>query len=252
MGQDKAGKGYWNSVWDKKKAINKIDINYYTNRVLHDLYQKYFQYDKTKTVLEIGCALSANLLYFHEHFGYRINGFDYDLEAVNKTRDLYKGMGYEANIFHRDFFSQEEIDKYDVVISFGVFEHFENIEASIAHTRHYLKSDGIILTVIPNMNGIIGLLQKLLNRSIYDIHIPYTREDIKSAHEKAGYHTLFCNYYGLYQAGVINLLGNRFENILRKLLAIPGKPIYYFHKLTGISLDSKYISPYIIYIGALK
>ena len=161
-------------------------------------------------------------------------------------------MNYKANIFHRDFFSKEKIDKYDILTSFGVFEHFENIENSIAHTKHYLKDNGIILTVIPNMNGIVGLLQKLLNKPVYDIHIPYTREEIKNAHEKAGYHTLFCDYYGLYQAGVINLTGNRFENLLRKLLAIPGKPIYYLYKLAKIPFDSRYISPYIIYIGVLK
>ncbi len=33
---------------------------------------------------------------------------------------------------------------------------------------------------------------------------------------------------------VINLTGNKFGNILRKLLAIPGKPIYYLYKLTKI------------------
>ncbi|WP_024787508.1 methyltransferase domain-containing protein [Lebetimonas sp. JH369] len=252
MEQDKAGENYWNSVWKEKMVIDEIDINYYTNRLLHNLYQKYFKFDKTKKVLEIGCALSANLLYFNKYFGYQINGFDYEVDAVKKTINIYNTMNYKANIFHRDFFSKDETDKYNRFTPFGVFEHFENIEDSIAHTRHYLKDNGIILTVIPNMNGIIGLLQKLLNKPVYDVHIPYTREDIKNAHEKAGYNTLFCNYYGLYQAGVINLTGNKFGNILRKLLAIPGKPIYYLYKLTKIPFDSKYISPYIIYIGILK
>jgi len=252
MQQDKAGENYWNLVWNEKTVINEIDINYYTNRLLHELYKKYFKYDKSKKILEIGCALSAYLLYFNKHFGYQINGFDYEVEAVKKTKEIYNAMNYKANIYYRDFFSKEDTPKYDILTSFGVFEHFEDLNNSIAHTKHYLKDNGMILTVIPNMNGIIGVLQKLLNKPVYDVHIPYTKEDIKSAHEKAGYNTLFCDYYGLYQAGVVNLAGNRYENILRKLLAIPGKPLYYLNRLTNISFDSKYISPYVIYIGVLK
>ena len=61
MEQDKAGEKYWNSVWNEKIVIDEIDINYYTNRLLHNLYQKYFQFNK--------------------YFGYQINGFDYEIEV---------------------------------------------------------------------------------------------------------------------------------------------------------------------------
>ncbi len=244
---DKAGKEYWN----EKIIINEIDVNYYTNKLLHNLYQKYFSYDKNKKILEIGCALSPNLLYFNKNYGYQINGFDYEKEAVVKTKYLYEKMGYKANIFYRDFFSNETIEKYDILTSFGEFEHFENLDKNILHTLHYLKQNGMILTVIPNMNGIVGFFQKTLNRTVYDVHIPYTKEDIKNAHEKAGYKTLFCNYFGLYQAGVVNLKGLKNENLIQKILAVPGKPIYLLHKITKISFDSKYLSPYIIYIGKL-
>ncbi len=252
MEKDRAGEMYWQEVWGKKSAIDEIDIQYYTNALLHELYKKYFQVDRTKTILEIGCAFSANLLYFNKYFGYQINGFDYEAASVERTELIYRAMHREANIFHHDLFSEKEVGQYDIVSSFGVFEHFENLDQSIAHTVRYLKNEGRILTVIPNMNGIVGLLQKFFNKPVYNIHIPYSKEEIKSAHEKAGYRTLFCDYYGIYQAGVINLEGNRFEKTLRKLLAIPGKPLYWLYRLTNLPFDSKYTSPYIIYIGALK
>lgn len=251
MAEDKAGKEYWNNIWNDKILINELNVNYYTNKLLHNLYKKYFKYDTNKKMLEIGCALSPNLLYFNKYFGYQINGFDYEKEAVKKTKYLYETMGYEANIFYRDFFSNDYSKKYDVVSSFGVFEHFENLAKSITHTTNYLKEEGLILTVIPNMNGIIGFLQKILNKSVYDVHIPYTKEEIINAHKQAGYTILFCDYFGLYQAGVINLKGNKYENNLQKILAIPGKPIYYLYKFLKFSFDSKLISPYIICIGKL-
>lgn len=249
MREDKAGLDYWNSVWTNKSIIDETDINYYTNSLLHELYQKYFDVDETKNIVEIGCSLSANLLYFHKYFNYQINGFDYEERSVLKTQEIYENMKYTASIYHRDFFSKEKSKTYDVVSSFGVFEHFEHLDKSIEHTKKYLKDKGMILTVIPNMNGLVGFFQRYLNREVYDVHIPYTRVDILKAHEQSGYQTLYCDYYGLYQFGVVNINGVKQESLLRKLLAIPGKPLYFLSKLLNWDFSNKMISPYIIYIG---
>jgi cyclopropane fatty-acyl-phospholipid synthase-like methyltransferase len=247
--EDRAGSEYWNSVWTDKVVIHETDIDYYTNSLLHKLYKQFFKCDEDKSIVEIGCSLSANLLYFNKYYRYQINGFDYEKVSALKTQEIYEGMGYEANIYHRDFFSKDKSETYDVVSSFGVFEHFENLDQSIKQIKHYLKDDGIILTVIPNMNGVVGFFQKLLNRKVYDVHIPYTKEEILEAHKNAGFDTLFCNYYGLYQSGVINVSGIKYETITRKLLAIPGKPLYFLSKFFHWDFSSKIISPYVIYIG---
>jgi len=249
MNQDKAGKNYWEDVWNKKDLISKIDVNYYTKKLLHGLYNKYFQRDDTKSICEIGCAMSQNLLYFNDYFGYQINGFDYEEKSSIKTKKIYQAMGYNANIYHHDFFNINQIEQYDILSSFGVFEHFENLDEAIKITKRYLKDKGMILTVIPNMNGIVGILQKKLNKKVYDIHIPYTKYDILNAHENSGYKTLYCGYYGIYQAGVVNINGIDKEQMIRKILAIPGKPLYYISKLFNMKLDSKFNSPYIVYIG---
>jgi len=249
MKEDKAGSEYWNSVWTDKIVIHETDINYYTNTLLHDLYKKFFIVDEAINIVEIGCSLSANLLYFNKHYKYQIHGFDYEKTSALKTQDIYDNMGYKSDIYHRDFFSEDEAKVYDVISSFGVFEHFENLDKSIEQTKKYLKEEGMILTVIPNMNGVVGFLQKLLNRKVYDVHIPYTREDIFKTHEKSGYETLFCDYYGLYQSGVVNVSGIKNESIIRKILAVPGKPLYFLSKLLNFDFSNKMISPYIIYIG---
>lgn len=246
---DKAGEIYWENIWKDKVVIDKINVDYYTNKLLHELYVRYFTYDEKRTNCEIGCAMSQNLLYFNDYYGYKIHGIDYEEKSALKTKEIYEEMGYSADILFKDFFIKDNDKKYDLLSSFGVFEHFEDLNASIKQTKRYLKKNGMILTVIPNMNGITGLLQKILNKDVYDVHIPYTKDNILSAHKANGYETLFCDYYGLYQGGVININGIKAENTIRKLLSIPGKPFYYFNKLLKIRLDSKLNSPYIIYIG---
>ncbi len=253
MDRDKAGEKYWENVWSSSDTIRKFDIDYYTNRLLHELYSRYIPKAKNgETICEIGCAMSQYLLYFNDYYGYKINGFDYEEKSVEKTKSIYSEMGYDSHIYHKDFFNEDGIEQYDLLTSFGVFEHFENLNKSTFHTTKYLKAGGLILTVIPNMNGIVGFLQKHTNRQVYDVHIPYTKEALLSAHERAGYETLFCDYFGIYQSGVINLAGHRYGDTLSKVFAVPGKPLYYLSRASGISLDSVYNSPYIIYIGRKK
>jgi SAM-dependent methyltransferase len=176
---------------------------------------------------------------------------DYEDEAAKRTEALYKKSGIQASIHHRDFFETTPFPLYDVLTSFGVFEHFENLPASIAQTRHYLRPNGTIVTVIPNMNGLVGWLQKSFNRAVYDIHIPYRKEDLLQAHEKAGYTTLFCDYFGTYQGGVVNLSGHPREKVWQKILAAPGKPMHLLETILGKRLDGVFHSPYVIYIGTL-
>lgn len=249
---DKAGVTYWQDVWDDKNTIIKIDLNYYTYHLLDELFLRFLPKDNSKTICEIGCAMSAYLLYFHERFGYKINGFDYDCQAAQKSAQIYHNMGYEANIFCQDLFEPYVGESFDILTSFGVFEHFENLQQSLVHTKKFLKKNGIIVTLIPNMRGIMGWLQKSLDRHVYDIHVPYMPIDLRSAHEQLGYETLFCDYYGTYQGGVVNVDNHPKKELLQKLFAIPGQPLYRIQQILGKRLDSKIISPYVIYIGKLR
>ena len=70
MNQDKAGRTYWKQVWSEKININEVDINYYTNNLMHNFYIKFLTKNKNKTICEVGCALSPYLLYFNKYFNY--------------------------------------------------------------------------------------------------------------------------------------------------------------------------------------
>ena len=249
---DRAGMEYWQDVWQSKELIAKIDLSYYTYRLLDELFKNYFPIDNTKSVCEIGCAMSPYLLYFHDRFGYTIHGFDYDCKAVEKTKRIYRSMGYEANIFCQDLFAPYEGESFDLLTSFGVFEHFEDLSSSLEHTKKFLKPGAFILTLIPNMRGVVGWLQKCFNPRVYNIHVPYTSHDLRMSHESVGYETLFCDYYGTYQGGVINIDNHSQKVLLQKLFALPGKPLYRLQKILGKRFDSKMISPYVIYIGKLR
>ena len=78
-------------------------------------------------------------------------------------------------------------------------------ERQLAALAKLLKPGGVIFTNIPNMRGVPGLVQKKMNRAIYDIHVPLTPSEMRDAHEKAGLNILACDYFLFNNFGVLNL-----------------------------------------------
>jgi len=49
-------------------------------------------------------------------------------------------------------------EMFDIVMSWGVIEHFEDTAGCLQACSRFLKPGGTMITVIPNMCGIPGLL----------------------------------------------------------------------------------------------
>ena len=89
----------------------------------------------------------------------------------------------EGDIYERDAFdtNSDLLGRFDVVVSLGVVEHFRDTTEPVRAFARYLKPRGLMISTCPNMNGILGLSQKLLNRSVYDCHVPSRRVSAGSA-----------------------------------------------------------------------
>jgi 2-polyprenyl-3-methyl-5-hydroxy-6-metoxy-1,4-benzoquinol methylase len=52
------------------------------------------------------------------------------------------------------------VSAFDVVISFGLVEHFEDTDACLKAINKFLAPKGLLITFIPNMVGFTGFLTK--------------------------------------------------------------------------------------------
>ncbi len=160
-------------------------------------------------LLEIGCARSAWLPYFAKQFGFKVYGLDYSRTGCEQARQVLSGAGVQGEIICADFFSPPEslLEEFDVVVSYGVVEHFEDTAACVEALSKFLKPGGMMITVIPNMVGLIGLLQKTLNRPVFNIHVPLDSDALAKAHYVTGLKVMSCDYFISTNFGVCNLNG---------------------------------------------
>lgn len=213
---DKAGKKYWNDSWAGKKLPSAVDpyqpgLNNYVNRRFHEYFCEVFSCMKTygMNLLEIGCARSTWLPYFAKEFGFKVYGIDYSEIGCQQASQILLNEHVYGEVVCADLFLLPKfmLEAFDVVFSFGVAEHFLDTSACIAALSKFLKPGGLIVTNIPNMAGLIGYVQKMINRPVYNIHKPLDKEALFKAHQESGLEVSNYDYFISTNFGVCNLTG---------------------------------------------
>lgn len=160
-----------------------------------------------KSVLEVGAGDSAALLLLAErHVGKAaFTGLDYTDSGCNLLRTRAQGFGLDVNVIHADLFNPKSgIGGFDVVYSIGLVEHFAHLEEVLGALCKFLKPGGVMVSIIPNMHGVLGKLTRRWNRSVYDIHNPHGLQSFLAGHTAAGMKVLRAGYLGSTNFGVLS------------------------------------------------
>lgn len=255
---DKAGQNYWNKNWTDTEEPLLFDkksksLNNYVNLKLHEFFQSLF-YKKRFSIIEIGCANSIWPIYFNKTFNAISDGLDYSEIGCKKSRALFKHHKINGDIYCADLFKPPKIicNKYDFVITFGVVEHFVDTKSCLEACAKLLKPNGSLITLIPNMNGINGFLQKLIDRKVYDVHVPLTKKDLIKAHNKSYLSLQKCDYFLSINLSVINskaLSASKLNKYLRHFLSSISKIFWFIEKFKIKIPGNFFSSPYIISVA---
>lgn len=203
---DRAGRQYWERFW-KEGAAFPASIGPYSilHRYTHKKYGSFFerQFSGFDTeglnLLEVGCARSVWLPRFAKNYSFKVSGIDYSEEGCRQSRRIMEREGVKGRIVQADMFSPPESMKgsFDVVVSLGVIEHFDDtVEAVRAHSD-FLTPGGILISKIPNLHGIPGLLLPLINSDFYRTHIPLEPAELSRAYRSCGLEVEECGYLPL-------------------------------------------------------
>jgi len=240
---------YWER-WHKDIILpQRLDIQQYPFRKMDLLLKRFLPKGRNKKLLEVGTAPGRFLIYFKENFDYDVHGIEYseigcDLTRKNLEMADIKGEIYNANIFNNKLQSES----FDVIFSSGFIEHFSDPSPVISEFDCLLKKGGYIVTIIPNMNGLVALLQRIASKEILDAHNPLKLKDMKYYHRN--FKIIYASYLGSFNLGIINwgeLAGIK-KYIVRGMNLI-NIVVWTFLRRIPFKIENKYISPYIILIA---
>ncbi len=142
---------------------------------------------------------------------------------------LLDQLGIPGQIVQADMFHPpaEHLGQYDFVFSNGLVEHFTDTAGAIAACAAFLKPGGLMITLVPNMTGPLGRLQRFLDSALYEKHKPLDREQLAGAHAGAGLEIVAADHVllahlGVSQFGAVErVLGSRPLQVIKLALSAP-------------------------------
>jgi SAM-dependent methyltransferase len=193
---ERVSKQYWDSNWQAEARLPEAfdpavpGLRGLFRRPFHAFFAEHLRgiAPPGSSLIEIGCGRSQLLPYFARQFGLRVSGLDYSAIGCEKALGILERERISGEIFCGDLWTFDGFPApgFDVVFSFGLVEHFEDTPGVIRALARFVRPGGAVLTLIPNMLGSVGALQRALSREIYDIHVPLSAAVLASAHAAAG------------------------------------------------------------------
>ncbi|MGH7174028.1 MAG: class I SAM-dependent methyltransferase [Gemmataceae bacterium] len=256
--QDKAGQSYWDQVWQGQSIPPPIRPKRWSLRghvywTYHRMFVRAFQGRDTKgqTLLEAGCGHSRWLPYFAQQFGFQVSGIDYSPTGAAQARSILEAASVPGQIVESNFFTppSELVGAFDVVVSFGVVEHFADTAATVAAFARFLRPGGLLITEMPNMAGWLGGLQKLVDPAVAEHYYRLTFNDLLQAHLQAGLEVQSCEYLLGVHWGVIAALRWRKSFFYPVIRILPHALSAPFWLLEWVKLGiprNRWTSPYVV------
>ena len=161
---------FWDNYWNNIQLPSQVNYKIPFDRCLAETLKaelSLFSGD----VLEVGCAPGKWLAFLCKSFGMKPSGIEYSQTGMEATLRNFKIQGLLIDeIYMGDFFSIKPVPRFDLVISFGFIEHFDDPDSVIQRHLDWLKPGGKLVLGIPNFNGIYRPIQQVLDPSLLDKH----------------------------------------------------------------------------------
>jgi len=261
MSSDKAGREYWEQLWTTHDLVDGAGGTQsplrlgYVDRRFARLFAQLLGADVSgRRFLELGAAASVWLPHFAREHGMRVTGLDYSERGCEEARRILARTGIVGDVVCADLFSppDELLGCFDVVASFGVAEHFEDTARAIRAFAAFAADGGLLITVVPNMSGANGLLERLVNRRVYDMHVRLDPCRLAQLHASAGLEVVYSSYFMSTNFAVLNLnglpedaLATRFKAAFLRGLIVVSKGIWVIEMARSLPAR-KLFSPYVV------
>jgi 2-polyprenyl-3-methyl-5-hydroxy-6-metoxy-1,4-benzoquinol methylase len=248
---------YWEEIWQSAENAKLFDpadrsVRNHGNVALHDFFSAILRTasPRAKSLVEIGCAQSKWLPYFAQVHNLTVAGLDYSEIGCARARALLRRAECRGEIFQSDIFNPpaELRSRFDVVLSMGLVEHFADTVGAVSACAALANPGGIVVTTIPNLTGAIGLVQRRLDRAVYDKHVPLDCAALRTAHEKCGLTILRSEYLSSANFAVLNLPNLKpkiFERTVRGLALAATAGIWALEAQGVRVAPTQFLSPYI-------
>ena len=252
-------KEYWDSVLRDAQLPRVNSAAVYNYRVTMEFVEPILRTMAASTFLEVGCGSSGWLPYFAREYGYRVSGIDYSEIGCRLAEQNLRMLHIDYDeIICQDIFAWQTNKQFDIIFSYGVIEHFVHPEEVLRICCERLALGGIIITLVPNSQGLVGLLSRIFTNEVYGMHKVISRKSLQEMHENLGLENVKTEYAGNFSVAVIPWVKSKSwlfkekspqRNIALHFIWYADRILSLIWKWTRWEYRSHFFSPYVITIA---
>lgn len=236
-------RNFWTRYWESKTDL-AIPVN--PDYLFHQQLENLIKRDKPKTAVELGGFPGYYTIFLKKYFAVESTLFDYFvhpgiLKSVLNKNGLSEG---DIEVVEADLFSYTPEKKYDLVLSCGLIEHFEDTKDIINRHLNFLNPGGTLFITLPNFKSVNGWVQKTFDKENYDKHNIKCMDPqlLAGILKELNLQILTAGYFGSYSVWLEN---KKEKSVLTKAFI---KAIWLAGKVATriVPVESRALSPYII------
>ena len=234
---------FWVNYWESKTGLS---VNIPANYLFHKELASIITTQNVKTAIELGGFPGYYAIYLKKYRQMQTTLLDYFIHQglVNQLLEKNGLQNGDINIIEADLFNYTPAEQYDMVLSFGLIEHFSDTKSIIKTHLAFLKPGGTLFITLPNFTGVNGWVQRKFDRENYDKHYIESMNPALLADycRKLGLKNVEAYYHGGFSIWLENKAHqNATTKGFVKSLWFAGKVIS-----KAIRTESKLLSPYIV------
>lgn len=243
MSNELTDKAFWANYWESKKDLAfTVPADYTFHKLLNQIVSE----NKTGTAIELGGFPGYYAIFLKKYFGLKTTLFDFYVHQPVLKEVLQANQLNETDIevIEGDLFKYQPKDQYDLVLSCGLIEHFNDTKDIIARHLQFLKPGGTLFITLPNFTGVNGWVQRKFDMSNYEKHnISSMNPQLLAGYcKELGLKNVDAYYYGKYSIWLENKAQqSSITKTFIKTLWLTGKILTRI-----IPVESRLLSPYIV------
>jgi SAM-dependent methyltransferase len=210
MQQALTDQSYWDEIWqftgDFAAAPAPRVHEAMTDRFLQAAFAAHL--GPGRRFIEIGAGGSPWPGFVARQLGADGWGIDFSRPGLALAARAAADVRERVRLVDGDLFDRTKLParSFDLVYSGGFVEHFESPKSVMERFAELLAPGGVVVTLVPNLAGLNGALQKLADEETFLRHIVHTPSSLDAAHASVGLLPVSAaRYLDLVDFGCVNL-----------------------------------------------
>jgi 2-polyprenyl-3-methyl-5-hydroxy-6-metoxy-1,4-benzoquinol methylase len=193
---------FWDDEWRKinlkSDVLSESHFYFGKNGIFTEMADYYSKKISGKKVLEIGGGgENYRLLALVKWRGFDATVVDYSPVAIEIVKNLFIKNSQDAEFINADFDNYHVGTKFDLVVHWGVLEHFTDPTPLITKCTSLLNNGGHLLFTMPNMEAIGAKAWRKWAPKNWSKHYHHSDQAVVAAMSQAGLSQVESGHFGM-------------------------------------------------------